>query len=275
MKKTDNLTNVFSKTYTLDSNKTVVEKPSKNIPIAIVILILVYLSAKVTGFSFATIIRNGKNLTFILKELIKANLHFIPNVVGPLMDTLKMSLLGSFAGAVLALPFAFLASYNMISNRIVNWIVRFLFSLLRTIPTLVNALIATYIFGLGTLAGTVAIFIYSFSYVGKLTYEQIETVDMGAFEAMISMGYTKPMAFMKGILPLIIPVYVSTALYNFEGNVRYAAILGYVGAGGLGLVLNETIGWRQYDNAGAILLCLFITVMVIENASKFLRNRLS
>lgn len=173
------------------------------------------------------------------------------------------------------MPFAFLASTNMINNRAINWIVRLMFSIIRTIPTLVSALIATYIFGLGTFAGTVAIFLFSFSYVGKLTYEQIETVNMGAFDAMISLGFTKTMAFIKGIIPQILPNYLSTALYNFEGNVRYAAILGYVGAGGLGLLINENINWRDYNRVGTILLTLLVTVFLIENISSHFRRKLN
>lgn len=84
---------------------------------------------------------------------------------------------------------------------------------------------------------------FSLSYVGKLLYESIESVDMGAFECMESMGFTI-FAFRYAILPVILPSFISTSLFNFEGNVRYAAILGYVGAGGIGLILNEKLGWR-------------------------------
>lgn len=263
------------KKHTLSNGKVVLEKRSRYIIVLPLILIMIYISVKVTGFNFTAIAQNGKNFLTILKDIFRPNPHYFKNVINPLLDTIKMSFLGSFLGAVIAVPFAFLASTNMVKSKIVNWIVRIFFSILRTIPTLVSALIATYIFGLGTFAGTVAIFIFSFSYVGKLTYEQIETVNMGAFEAMISMGYTKPMAFIKGIIPQILPVYLSTSLYNFEGNVRYAAILGYVGAGGLGLLLNESIGWRDYHNTGSILLCLFITVFIIENISAHFRRKLN
>jgi phosphonate transport system permease protein len=145
----------------------------------------------------------------------------------------------------------------------------------RTIPTLVSALIATYIFGLGTMAGTTAIAIFSFTYIGKLLYEQIETVDMGAFEAMEALGTNRFRAFIFAILPQIIPSYISISLFCFEGNVRYASILGYVGAGGLGLILNEKISWRQYDSVGMILIMLFLTVFIIESTSHYIRSKLS
>ncbi|MBP2025371.1 phosphonate ABC transporter, permease protein PhnE [Peptoniphilus stercorisuis] len=263
------------KKHKLSSGSIVYEKRTRNIIIIPLILIMFFVSIKITGFNFTMLIENGKNFFTILKDIFRPNMSYLKNVINPLIDTIKMSFLGSFLGAILSVPFAFLASTNMVNNKFINWIVRILFSIMRTIPTLVNALIATYIFGLGTFAGTVAIFIFSFSYVGKLTYEQIETVNMGAFEAMISMGYTKSMAFIKGIIPQILPVYLSTALYNFEGNVRYAAILGYVGAGGLGLLLNENVAWREYQNTGTILLCLLATVFVIETITSHFRRKLN
>ncbi|SHH60480.1 phosphonate transport system permease protein [Anaerosphaera aminiphila DSM 21120] len=263
------------KKLTLKSGATVYENRSHLIVILPIFILFSILAIKITGFNLNTLFTNANQFFVILAQIFKPNLDYLPQVINPLKDTIKMSFLGSFLGAIVAMPFAFLASTNMVDNKVVNWIIRLLFSVLRTIPTLVNALIATYIFGLGTLAGTIAIFIFSFSYVGKLTYEQIETVDMGAFEAMISMGFTKVMAFIKGVVPQILPIYISTSLYNFEGNVRYAAILGYVGAGGLGLLLNENIGWRDYNSTGTILLCLLVTVFVIENISSYFRNKLN
>ena len=183
------------KKYITSSGKEIYEYPGFTIPIIIALLLFTALSVKVTGFSLDTLIKNFHKLFAILSPMFKPNFSYFSSVVGPLLDTIKMSFLGSFIGAIVAVPFAFLASHNMVKSKIINWIVKLLFSILRTIPTLVSALIATYVFGLGAFAGTVAIFLFSFSYVGKLTYEQIETVNMGAFEAMISMGFTRAMAF--------------------------------------------------------------------------------
>ena len=100
-------------------------------------------------------------------------------------------------------------------------------------------------------------------------------MDLGAYEAMEALGSTKLRAFLAAILPQVLPVYLSICLFCFEGNVRYASILGYVGAGGLGLILNEKIGWREYDSLGMILIVLFAAVMVIEGISHALRKRLT
>ena len=273
-----------------------VSKPRSRAPLAAVILVaMTILSVEVTGFDMGVLVSRIKEFFVILGDMIPPQWDYMPQIWQPLFDTIKMSLLGSFIGSILVVPFAMLASTNIIHSRVVvaamrlfamlastNIIhsrvvvaaMRLLLSIIRTLPTLVSALIATYIFGLGTLAGTTAIAIFTFAYIGKILYEEIETVDMGPFEAMEAMGATKVRSFISAIVPQVLPSYLSNCLFCFEGNVRYASILGYVGAGGLGLILNEKIGWREYASVGMILLALFVTVFIIETISRAARKRL-
>ncbi len=241
---------------------------------ALAVVLLTALSVKVTGFDMGILAARIREFFVILGEMLPPDWGYLSQVWQPLFDTIKMSLLGSAIGSLLVVPFAMLASTNIIRSRLVVSAVRLLLSIVRTLPTLVTALIATYIFGLGTLAGTTAIAIFTFAYIGKILYEEIETVDMGAFEAMEAMGATKARAFVSSIVPQVLPSYLSNCLFCFEGNVRYASILGYVGAGGLGLILNEKIGWREYSSVGMILAVLFVTVFIIETISRAARRRL-
>lgn len=260
---------------TLANGKEVEEKFTRT-PLVIVLLILATcLSVKITGFSMDKLITRGHYFFDMLWDMFPPNTEYLAKIWAPLFDTIKMSLIGSIIGSLLAVPFAVLASSNMVSNRYVLTIVRVFLGLVRTLPTLVCALIATYIFGLGTMAGTVAIAVFTFAYVGKQLYEQIETVNMGAFEVMEAMGTNRTKSFVTAILPQVLPAYLSVCLFCFEGNVRYAAILGYVGAGGLGLTLNEKIAWREYDNVGMILVALFGTVLLIEALSHYMRKKLT
>ena len=232
-------------------------------------------SVRVTGFDFAVLVKRGSKFFDILKAMFPPNTAYLSKIWTPLWDTIKMSFLGSFIGAVLAIPFAIAAASNIVTNRVIVFIVRLFLSLVRTLPTLVCALIATYIFGLGTMAGTCAIAVFTFAYVGKQLFEIIETVDMGPYEAMEALGATRLQAFTTAVFPQVLPTYLSVSLFCLEGNVRYASILGYVGAGGLGLIMNEKIGWREYDSLGMILIVLFVTVIVIEALSHWLRKRLT
>lgn len=261
--------------YELPNGKVVEEKFTRLPLILLVILFCTVVSVRVTGFNFETLISGGGRFFDILYAMFPPNTGYLPKIWTPLLDTIKMSLLGSFVGAVLAIPFAVLAASNIVTNRAVVFLVRLFLSLVRTLPTLVCALIATYIFGLGTMAGTCAIAVFTFAYVGKQLFELIETVDMGPFEAMEALGATRLQAFVTAVFPQVLPTYLSVSLFCLEGNVRYASILGYVGAGGLGLIMNEKIGWREYDSLGMILVVLFVTVVVIEWISHAIRKRLT
>lgn len=260
--------------YTLPNGKSVAKKASRAPIYVILILAMCWLSVRITGFDMKVLTKRIGQFFVILGEMVPPNASYMGSVWNPLFDTIKMSLIGSLLGAVLSVPFAMLASTNVCPSKIVVSVIRVMFSLIRTLPTIVIALVATLIFGLGTLAGTVAIAVFSFGYIGKLTYEEIETVDMGAFEAMEAMGATKTRAFISAIIPQVLPFFLSNCLFNFEGNVRYAAVLGYVGAGGIGLILNEKISWREYPNVGMILVALFVTVFIIESVSRYLRKKL-
>ena len=262
-------------TITLANGHTV-ERPRSRTPlIAAILIAVVWASIQLTGFDIGIIIRRGHQFTYILARIFHPNFSYFGKVVGPLLDTIKMSILGSVLGATLALPFAVVASTNINKSALAVSLCRFLLNIIRTLPTLVIAKFAALIFGLGTFAGTVAITVFTFGVVSKMMYEAIETIDMGAFEAMESAGGDKFQSFRTACFPQILPTYLSYCLYSLEMNIRAAAILGYVGAGGLGLLINERIGWRDYEGLGMVLLALFVVVFIIENTSQYLRRKLS
>ena len=253
-----------------------VARPRSRTPlIAAALIAVVWASILLTGFDLGIIIRRGHQFIYILARIFQPNFEYFGKVVGPLMDTIKMSILGSVLGATLALPFAVVASTNINKSAWAVSLCRFLLNIIRTLPTLVIAKFAALIFGLGTFAGTVAITVFTFGVVAKMMYEAIETIDMGAFEAMESAGGNKFQSFWTACFPQILPTYLSYCLYSLEMNIRAAAILGYVGAGGLGLLINERIGWRDYEGLGMVLLALFVVVFIIENTSQYLRKKLS
>ncbi len=259
----------------LSNGKVVEERVTRTPLILLILIVATWLSVQVTGFDLQRLTSRWHYFMDILYDMFPPDVDYLKSIWVPLFDTIKMSLLGSVIGSVLAVPVAMLAASNVITNRVVLFSSRVFLGLIRTLPTLVCALVATYIFGLGTMAGTVAIAVFTFAYVGKQLYELIETVNMGAFEAMESLGANRLKAFITAIFPQVLPAYLSVCLFCFEGNVRYAAILGYVGAGGLGMILNEKIGWREYGSVGMILVVLFVTVFLIESLSHYMRKKLT
>lgn len=258
------------------ANGSTVDRPRSRLPlIALCVVLAVIWSLRMTGFDITVIIKKGGNIVAILEKLFRPKWEFFPKVVRPLLDTIKMSILGTVIGCVCALPVAVLASSNIDHNKVIVSLLRVILGLIRTLPTLVIALVCALIFSLGTFAGTVSIAIFTFGIVAKMLYESIETIDMGPFEAMEALGADKFQAFWSACVPQILPVYLSHCLYCFEMNIRASAILGYVGAGGLGITINERIGWRDYNGLGMVLLTLLVVVVTIEFFSEYLRRKLS
>ena len=260
---------------TLPNGHSTMRRRSRVPLILLLLLVAIYLSLRMTGFDLKLIINRFDKLLDLFVKLFHPKWEFFGKVIGPLVDTIKMSILGTVIGCLLALPIAVLASTNICKNAAIVSVLRFILALIRTLPTLVIALVCALVFGLGTFAGTLAIAIFTFGIVAKMLYESIETIDMGPFEAMEALGANKFQAFWSACVPQILPVYLSHSLYCFEMNVRASAILGYVGAGGLGITINERIGWRDYNGLGMVLLSLFVVVVAIEFFSEYLRKKLS
>ena len=260
---------------TLANGHSTIRRRSRAPIIVALVLLAIYLSLRMTGFDLSLIIRKFDKLMDLMVKLFHPKWSFFDKVTRPLVDTIKMSILGTVIGCTLGLPIAVLASTNICKNRVIVSVLRFILALIRTLPTLVIALVCALVFGLGTFAGTLAIAVFTFGIVAKMLYESIETIDMGPFEAMEAMGANKFQAFWSACVPQILPVYLSHSLYCFEMNIRASAILGYVGAGGLGITINERIGWRDYEGLGMVLLTLFVVVVAIEFTSEYLRGKLS
>jgi phosphonate transport system permease protein len=242
----------------------------------IVIPVLTFItlwSVSMTRFRLDMLIRRGGQFFVIVGRMIPPNYAYFDNIVTPLVATILMSLVGTIIGAGLALPFAY-ASSELNQSKVGKFLVRGFFSIARTLPVLVLAVLSMIVFGAGAFAGTMAIAIFTFTIMVKMFFELIDTADMGPFEAILSSGANRIQAFWTAIMPQLWGQYYSLTLYNLEMNIRNAAILGYVGAGGIGIVLSERLAWRVYPDVGLILLVLMVTVLVIESISREIRRRL-
>lgn len=215
-------------------------------------------------------IRRSSHLSDIAAQMFPPRLSYARKVFLPLLATLQMSVTGTAIGAFSALILAPLCAHNLHGPQVVKRILRFFVQILRSFPALILALAATFVFGLGVFAGAAAIFVYTLAIMTRLTYEDIENTGLSSYDALCAMGASSPAAYVRAVVPEVLSSYLSNALYVLEANVRHSAILGYVGAGGIGLLLNEKISWREYDKVGAILLLLFIMVFIIERTGAVL-----
>lgn len=188
-----------------------------------------------------------------------------------LIETVAISLLGTLAAAVLAMPLALLAAKNVTTARVLHFLSRRSLDTIRSVDILIWALIWINVVGLGPFAGVLAIMTSDIGNFGKLFSEAIEAADKKPREGIISTGGGAILGVRFGILPEVFPVLASQVLYFFESNTRSATIIGIVGAGGIGLHLAEAIRTLELQQASFIILMILIAVAAIDVVSNQLR----
>lgn len=189
-------------------------------------------------------------------------------------ETLAIALLGTSISVILTIPFSLWASRNLIKTRLFSGASTFTLSLIRTFPDIIMAIIFIKAVGPGAFAGVLTIGINSIGMLGKLNAEAIEDLDMGPSEALKACGANRLQTIWFAIVPQAIPSYLSFALFRLEINVRSAAILGAVGAGGIGTPLIFAMEGRTWSRVGIILLGIIALVTAIDWISGKLRRRL-
>jgi phosphonate transport system permease protein len=189
-------------------------------------------------------------------------------------ETILISYVGTLIGAVLAFALNFFAARNTSPASWLRFVVRRLLEFARTVPGIVFALIFVIAFGLGPMAGVLAIAIHSTGALGKLFSEIVENADMKPVEGVRSTGASWLSCMRFAVLPQVTAGYASYALLRFEINVREASVMGFVGAGGIGQELVVAIRKFYYSDVSAILVTIIVTVFVIDIMTGWVRSRL-
>lgn len=190
-----------------------------------------------------------------------------------LLDTLAIAVLGTFIAAVLCIPFAFMASSNIVKTKAIIGMNKFILSFIRVFPDIVLALLFIKAVGPGPFAGVLALGIGAIGMLGKLISESIEGVDLSAKEALIATGANPVKTFVFAIVPQVLPNFFSFIMYRLEVNVRAATVLGVIGAGGVGTPLIFALSVRDWERVGIILIGIIVMVTLIDVISGKIRAR--
>lgn len=200
--------------------------------------------------------------------------HYRKGVHDTLIETFHVATLGTLLSLILGLPVALMAARNITRSPILHWIAQFILVASRSVNSLIWALLFVAIFGPGALAGTLAIGFRSIGFVGKLLAEAIEEARVGPIEALQATGASPLTILLKGHWPQIEPSFWSVALFRWDINIRESAILGLVGAGGIGIALDAAMNNLYWDQVGLILLVIFAVVMAAELITNSIRKHL-
>ncbi|OWS68963.1 phosphonate ABC transporter, permease protein PhnE [Polynucleobacter campilacus] len=217
------------------------------------------------------LIKDSGNMSKYAADFFPPNFKDWKLYVSEMLVTVQIAIWGTLLAIVAAIPLGLLCASNVVSP----WVyqpVRRLMDALRAINEMVFAMLFIVAVGLGPFAGVLALFVHTTGTLAKLFSEAVEAVDPRPIEGIRATG-AHPMAeIVYGILPQVMPLWVSYSLYRFESNVRSASVVGMVGAGGIGVILYEVIRGFQYSQTCAVLIILIATVTIIDLISSYLRK---
>jgi phosphonate transport system permease protein len=215
------------------------------------------------------------NIQLIVGEFLGNQAWQHADILVKLLQTLVMAFVGTLFATLIAFPLAFLAARTITASRPVNWLMKRFFDVIRSVDMLIWALFFTRGFGPGPIPGIAAILFTDTGALGKVYAEALENIDDRQREGVRSVGASGGAVNRYGVVPQVLPVFVSQSLYFWESNTRSATIIGAVGAGGIGLKLLETMGTNSdWDKVAYMVLLILFVVFLFDNISNVIRQRL-
>lgn len=211
----------------------------------------------------------------MLGRMFSPDWSYWRRLVQGLTESLSIAVFATLVGSILAVPTAFLGAMNLWRRKAWPMLNKLTVNLVRTFPSVVLAIMFFRGVGPGPLAGALALTIYTAGVLGKLYTEAVEALDSRCWEAIVATGATPVQVWFFGLLPRVLPDFLSASLYRLESNVRTATILGIVGAGGVGTWLMMNLSGRNWERVGLLLLGMVAMVMMVDTLSGALRRRIS
>lgn len=241
----------------------------------LIALVAIAVSWRLLEVNYSFVATAPRELMDLFVRMYPPNLQYTGDIIAPLIETVHISILGTALAIILSLPVAFLGANNTTPNKATYALGKFIIAASRSINVIIWALIFVIVFGPGALAGTFAIAVRSIGFVSKLLAEAIEEIDHGQVEAITATGASSIDRVIYGIVPQIKPTFVGVTTYRWDINVRASTIIGFVGAGGIGVELTTSINYFRWANVLTILLAILGIVVFSEVFSAYMRRKVS
>ena len=226
------------------------------------------------GFGVLPLFTGIGNIFRFLGQTLPPDFTGFPHTVNLALITVCMAVIGTVLAAVLAVPVGFMAARNTTVHPAARWVARSVIVVCRSVPDLVFAIVFVEAIGIGVLPGVLALGLHSVGMLGKLYAEAIEQVPPQPREAVTATGASRMQNLATSVLPQIMPSFSSITVYRLDINLRSSVVLGYVGAGGIGFLLNQHMGALQFRAALGIVLVIFVLIVIMEVVSAAIRRSL-
>ena len=213
-----------------------------------------------------------REVSDLVTRMYPPDVAYAGTIVDPLIETVQIAAIGTAGALVLATPVALLAAENTTPNAATYWLGKLIVTVSRSVNTIIWALIFVVVFGSGPLAGAIAIAFRSVGFLGKLLGEEIEEIDFGQVEAIRASGASPVQILLYGVLPQVKPALVGLSVYRWEINIRDSTVLGFVGAGGIGVELFQAVNAFAWRSVAMVLIAILGIVVVSEGLSAYTRR---
>lgn len=220
------------------------------------------------------LVRNWQNGADKIVKLLQPDWSFFPRTVAPLLETLQMAVIATAVAGVVSVPVSLWAARTTNPHPATRRIVRGVLNIVRAVPDLLYAAVLVAMVGVGALPGIIALVLFDLGIIVKLVSEQLEAMDTGALEAGRAAGGSQTQVNRAVAVPEMLPGFLNQLLYVLELNVRASSVLGLVGAGGMGLLIDAVRSFYRYDQLSLIILEILAVVLVIDLISSAVRRRL-
>jgi phosphonate transport system permease protein len=227
-----------------------------------------------TRLSWRDVVAMPGQVLYVLDQMFPPSLERLETVGWAMLQTLEMALIGNLVGIPVSLGLAVFCARNLTPHPVVYAVTRLIVTFLRTTPSLVWAIFLIVAVGLGPRAGTVTLILATIGFCGRFFAEAMEEVDPGPREALTAMGASRGGSIVCAVIPAAMPAFINTALFNLEHTTRSSAVLGIVGAGGIGFELMAALRLLAYDQVSAILLAILACVVLVDGLGAVLRKAL-
>lgn len=238
--------------------------------ISVILFSVWYVEFDLMGFFYAI----PTFVQFILTDFLPPDMSEMKTFIEPVIDTILLAFIATGIACVLGLVLAILMAQNTAPSKTVALVLKAALTFCRNIPALVWAAILVVIFGIGNLPGLLALVVFGTSFLARVYSEAIEELDGHAEEAIVAVGGNYFHVLKHAVIPQFMPSFLNWSLFMVEIGIRASAILGLVGAGGLGTLIKQTMDLFQYDKTAMAIVIMIVLIMIVETTSQKLRERI-
>lgn len=252
------------------------EKSYKPIGVALAVLAGLLFSIFYLKISFADMVMGlPQFIMFFFQKFLPANAENLGAYIPSVIDTLGYAVIATYISTILAFILGILISEHTNKFKILRWIVRGFVSILRNIPFIIWGALLVYIFGIGGIVGVLALILVTIGFLGKSYAESIDEISGDKLEALRANGASYFQILFHGIIPQFVPAWINWTLFAFEINVRASVVLGLVGAGGVGVLIDTNINLFKYGEALTIIAVVVSIILITEFVTNSIRKRIA